>query len=198
VGLNTVQEALAEPARLKRYVLTGAPGGGKTVILRQLELGGFRVVEEAATDMIALLQAQGHREPWSRHSFIDEVAGLQRIRLMQSSYCPGEVQFHDRSIFCTAALADYLGYPRSLALTQELERVAAEGWFQPQVFFVRSLGFVTATEARRISLEDAMRFERIHEDVYREFGFQMWDVLPSSPSDRAARIQQYLRASFMP
>lgn len=189
-----VQEPFAAPARLKRYVLTGAPGAGKTVILRQLELDGFGVVEEAATDMIALMHAQGHEEPWSRHSFIDEIVGLQRSRLQQSSYWPGEIQFHDRSIFCTAALSDYLGHPRSLALSQELERAVAKGWFQPEVFFIRSLGFVTPTAARRISLQDALRFEGVHEEVYREFGFQLVDVEPASPSVRADRIKQYLGA----
>ncbi|MBM0260113.1 AAA family ATPase, partial [Micromonospora sp. 4G55] len=36
------------------YILTGAPGSGKTAILRQLEIDGHAVVEEAATDVIAL------------------------------------------------------------------------------------------------------------------------------------------------
>ena len=43
---------------MRRYILTGAPGAGKTAILRQLELDGFSVVEEAATDVIAAAQAQ--------------------------------------------------------------------------------------------------------------------------------------------
>jgi hypothetical protein len=46
-----------------RFILTGAPGSGKTAILRHLELDGFGVVEEAATDVIALAQAQGIDEP---------------------------------------------------------------------------------------------------------------------------------------
>jgi len=36
------------------YVLTGAPGAGKTAILRMLETFGHPVVEEAASDVIAL------------------------------------------------------------------------------------------------------------------------------------------------
>lgn len=46
------------------YVLTGAPGAGKTAILRLLEGGGYPVVEEAATDVIALGHALGNAEPW--------------------------------------------------------------------------------------------------------------------------------------
>ncbi|HYK35716.1 AAA family ATPase [Alloacidobacterium sp.] len=37
---------------MRRFIITGAPGAGKTAIIRQLELDGFGVVEEAATDVI--------------------------------------------------------------------------------------------------------------------------------------------------
>ena len=39
---------------MKRYILTGTPGSGKTTILHKLKSQGFRVVEEAATDIIIL------------------------------------------------------------------------------------------------------------------------------------------------
>jgi len=45
---------------MKRNILTGA---GKTAILRHLELEGYGVVEEAATDIIAIEPAQGVAEP---------------------------------------------------------------------------------------------------------------------------------------
>jgi predicted ATPase len=54
------------------YVLTGAPGAGKTAVLRLLETLGYPVVEEAATDVIALDNALGRAEPWNEHGFIDE------------------------------------------------------------------------------------------------------------------------------
>jgi hypothetical protein len=38
-----------------------------------------------------------------------------------------------------------------------------------QVFFIRNLGFMRPTEARRISFQEALRFEPIHEEVYRRF-----------------------------
>ena len=41
---------------MHRYILTGAPGAWKTVLLRALERAGHAVVEEAATDLIALAQ----------------------------------------------------------------------------------------------------------------------------------------------
>ena len=185
---------LGEPAQMKRYILTGAPGAGKTAIVRQLQADGFKVVEETATDIIAAKQGQGIEEPWTRHAFIDEIIELQRTRLLESSNGPGEVQFHDRSVFCTAALSDYLGYERSLALRNELELAVTQRWFELGVFFIRSLGFITPTAARRISLEEAIRFERMHEEVYREFGFEIVFVEPASVTDRANQIKAFVQA----
>lgn len=178
---------------MKRFIITGAPGAGKTAILRQLELGGFSVVEEAATDVIAQAQAQGKAEPWTEPSFIDAVAGLQRQRQIQECRAPSEIQFHDRCVVCTAALALYLGYPFSPFLTGELERIKRESIFQNRVFFIRNLGFITATDARRISFEESLRFEKIHEDLYRKFGFELVSIEPASIAERANRIKAALR-----
>ena len=174
---------------MKRYIVTGAPGAGKTAIIRQLELEGFGVVEEAATDVIALAQAQGVPQPWTDPAFIDAIAKLKRDRQIRASSQPGEIQFHDRSAVCTAALAVYLGYPRSPFLAAELERIQKEAIYQPRVFFVRNLGFVTPTEARRITYEDTLRFEEIHERTYRDFGFELFTIEPASLADRIGMIK---------
>lgn len=177
---------------MKRFILTGTPGSGKTAILRQLELDGFSVVEEAATDVIALWQARGIEEAWREIAFIDAIANLQRDREMRAARERGAVQIHDRSVVCTAALARYLGFPMTDTLSRELARIKADEVFQRRVFFVRSLGFVAPTEARRISYEDALRFERIHEETYREFGFEIIFVEPGSVVERVARIRAFI------
>src|SRR5580704_15109720 len=110
---------------MRRFILTGAPGAGKTAIMRQLEMDGFGVVEEAATDVIALAQARGIGEAWRDPSFIDSIVDLQRWRRIRASRQSDEVQFHDRSVVCTAALATWLGHPVSEKLSQELERIKA-------------------------------------------------------------------------
>jgi len=178
---------------MRRFIITGAPGAGKTAIIRQLELDGFSVVEEAATDVIAAAQAQGTTQPWTQPSFIDAVAKLQRERQLRASYQPEEVQFHDRCVVCTAALAGYLGYPFSPYLVSELDRVKKEAIYQNQVFFIRNLGFITPTEARRISFEETLRFETIHEQTYRNFGFKLVSVEPGSVMERVSIIKAAIR-----
>ena len=177
---------------MRRFILTGAPGAGKTVLLRQLERDGFSVVEEAATDVIALEQARGVAEPWTKPSFIDLVVDLQTRRQLRAADVPDDVQFHDRSAVCTAALARFLGYPASEALSHELRRIEREGIFQKRVFFIRMMGFIKPTEARRISLEEAQRFEQVHEMTYRDHGFEIVPIEPGSVLDRAETIRRAL------
>ena len=178
---------------MRRFIITGAPGAGKTAIIRQLELDGFGVVEEAATDVIAAAQARGEAEPWTNASFIDAVARLQRERQIRASYQPDDIQFHDRSVMCTAALAVYLEYPFSPFLTEELERIERGAIYENRVFFIRNLGFIQPTEARRISFEETLRFERIHEEIYRRFGFELVPVEPGSLLDRVSMIKAAIR-----
>ena len=165
-------------------------GRGKDGVIRQLEQDGFSVVEEAATDVIALKQAQGVVEPWRHPSFIDSIVELQRQRQALASYETHGIEFHDRSAICTAALAVYLGYPRSDALSRELTRLDQEGVFQRRVFFIQNLGFIKPTEARRISFEDALRFERVHEETYRKCGFECVFIAPGRLSDRVDAIKR--------
>jgi len=177
---------------MRRFIITGAPGAGKTAIVRRLELDGFSVVAEAATDVIAAAQAQGTVQPWTDPSFIDAVAGLQRDRQIRTPCQPDEVQFHDRCVVCTAALSIYLGYPVSPFLASELERIKKEAVFQDRVFFIRNLGFITPTEARRINFEETVRFEKIHEETYRHFGFELMSIEPTSVLERVGMIKAAL------
>jgi predicted ATPase len=174
---------------MKRYIVTGAPGAGKTAIIRQLEIDGTSVVEEAATDVIALWQAKGIAEPWARPEFIDAVVSLQQTRERRAVCATDLIQFHDRSVVCTAALADYLGFPRPQNLLQELRRVRAENVFQRRVLFLKNMEFITPTDARRISYEENVRFEQIHEQTYRDLGFEITLIDPGSVSDRVKQIK---------
>jgi predicted ATPase len=188
------QISLEHKSPVKRYILTGTPGSGKTSILRSLEVAGYAVVEEAATDIIALRQAQGIVEPHTHPAFIDDITNLQKHREMRIADASG-VQFFDRSPICTYALAVFLNFPISTTLAAEMARIEKAQIYQKQVFFIENLGFCEPSAARKITFEDSLEFEKVHEETYRSFGYECIKIAPQDLSARVEQITRYVSAA---
>ncbi len=183
---------------MKRFILTGAPGSGKTSILRALEKQGYAVVEEAATDVITAEQASGNGEPWNDPRFTGKIAELQRHRQQQPARCGTPAQIYDRSPVCTLALARYLGHTVATALSREIERILRDRVYQRQVLFVRPIGFCEPTAARRISYDDSLAFERLHQTEYTRLGFEIIDIPAGGVAQRAAMVNTYISSWLNP
>jgi predicted ATPase len=179
---------------MRRYIITGAPGAGKTTILAALRGRGYAVVDEAATDVNVHLQALGRDEAWRDPGFIDTITLLQRERQEKTAPPATAVQVFDRSPICTLALAHYLGLPVTPNLAREVDRVVTERIYQPRVFFVHLLGFITPTAVRRISLGQSVTFERFHEQAYRNHGFELVDIPTGTVEERVELIDGCIRS----
>ncbi|HEV2639380.1 MAG TPA: AAA family ATPase [Actinocrinis sp.] len=187
---------------MRRYILTGTPGSGKTSILRSLQARGHDVVEEAATAVIAAQQARGVAEPWQDPAFIDAIVDMQRHKQRQREQeqerqrqqleekGSSAIEIYDRSPVCTHALSIHMGYPISAALTAELDRIQREQTYQRHVLFIDNLGFCEPTAARRITFEDSLEFERHHEESYRELGFDLIHIPAADVETRADLIER--------
>lgn len=177
---------------MKRFILTGTPGAGKTTILGELHGRGYATVAEAATAVITCERARGRPEPWAHEGFIDQVLALQRDRQTQPPPAGAAVQIYDRSPVCTYALSTYQSRKPTTLLLGELERIIREAIYQPQVFFVCNLGFCQPTPARRISYHDALIFEQVHRDTYRALGYELIDIPAAPAAERAEAIIQVI------
>lgn len=168
---------------MRRYIITGAPGAGKTTILTALRDRGHPVVGEAATDVIV----RGGLDHRGGPDFIDAIVDLQRRR-----QCAAGAAVFDRSPICTLALARYLDVPVTPTLRAEVDRIVGDGIYEPRVFFVRLLGFMTNTPVRRITYGQAVRFEEFHERAYREHGFELIEVPAGPLAERVQTVERHL------
>lgn len=173
---------------MRRHILTGTPGAGKTTIAGLLAAAGHTVVPETATDLITRAQAAGDPLPWNAPDFIDAIAREQHRRQVHADTLPGPSQYFDRSPICTLALARLQGRQIGPALTAELDRIRREAVYRRRVLFVENLGFITHTEARHIGLQEALHFEQIHRDTYRELGYECLSIPPAPAPERAALV----------
>lgn len=178
---------------VKKYILTGTPGSGKTSIIRALEKDGYDVIDEAATEVIANEQKLGNNEPWKYPEFIDSIIELQKEREILASKHSSQMQFYDRSPICTYALAIYLGFKPSQALLEEIDRIQNNQIYQKNVILLENLGFCTPTDARKISYEDSLIFEKIHEATYTKFGYICQKILPTSVEERVSTILRIVK-----
>lgn len=135
-------------------------------------------------------------EPWEGNDFIGVVARLQAQRedAARSRVAAADaVMLFDRSSLCTLALARYLRRPVPASLAAEIDRINRQQIYQRQVFLVQPLGFVVPSAARRISHADSLFFHAVHEEVYREHGFDLIDVPAAAVIERVALVDQHLR-----
>ncbi len=169
---------------MRRFILTGAPGAGKTTLIHALAARGHAVVEEAATDVNAELLAEGIADPGTAADFIDRIVACQRARRLAAD---AALQFHDRSAICTWALCRYLGLTEPPSLIAELADV--EGWYERRVFSIENLGFMTPTPVRRISFDESLRFEAVHQEVYRALGYELAPIPRATVGERLRLLE---------
>ena len=165
----------------KTYVLTGAPGSGKTSILNYLEFfHGEFTIREAAEDYIRLEQALGISEPWNKPDFQNEILNLQ---LQRKKMIPTGIS----RVFVDRDIADGLAYvgPGDLydriyghAIQQQLEKI----------FLIEQFETTQTNDVRREDYEQAILLGNIIAGVYTSLGYNVISVPPVSLEDRAQII----------
>lgn len=172
---------------MPRYLLTGAPGTGKTAVISLLSLTYATVPEPARQVIVEHARDTGERTLDHRPDlFVDRlVARCVRDYL---SAADEATTFFDRGLPDCAAYAEIFGLDRQPVLD-----VAASHPYESRVFLMTPWAEIyTTDELRRATFEQVEVFHASLVDVYGRLGYELIQVPRGSPEARAAFIREMI------
>ena len=169
---------------VQKIALTGAPGSGKSSILREMELTyEERIIPEAAEDIIRYLQTKGNPRPWELLDFQDRILDLQIQREKQIENIGGRV-FMDRGILDGLAYYQLKGKTPSESMLRAIEESNKR---YKKVFLIELGNDCQKTGIRREDLREAKELERLQYENYTKAGYKV-ERVPYLGIEKRAKI----------
>lgn len=167
------------------FILTGAPGSGKTAILSRL-IDEFRCVDEPAREVLAEQRATSGRGTWDQDPalFVDLLLERSIVKY-EIARRSGDTVIFDRGV------PDCVVYAL-LAKTDPAPSLAAVNLYryQPHVFFLEPWSDIYETDEERImTFDDTVSFSNALRDVYERSDYTLVDVPCGSLDDRVAFVR---------
>jgi predicted ATPase len=167
------------------FVITGGPCSGKTTLLNELALRGFRVVPESAAEVIREMQAEGKTPK-------DEFDELQR-RIYERQFAKEKsISAVPETVFLDRALIDEHAYDAACNRQTSVELLTAMRELRYEKIFLLAL---LPYQEDGIRYEDELFAHALQAQLrraYSAFGHQVIDVPVLSVEERLAFILEHL------
>ena len=172
---------------MKKYVLTGGQGTGKSTLLARLSARGFRTLPEAARQVIEEeLAAASDRLPWK-----DLAAFQQRVVRLQLEWEDGLNDGND-IIFLDRSIIDGHSYSRHGGAETPAEIAHHARGRYDRVFVLEPLPTYENDACRRETKEEQVVIHNLVIEDYRSFGYEPIFVPVLPVEERADYILKYL------
>ena len=163
----------------QRYVITGAPGTGKTAIINALKERGYCCVEENSREIITeQIINGGEILPWKNQIAFENLISSKRAK-QYASIPKDEIYFFDRStIDCIAYLK-----VNNLETSAEILEAIKNCEFNSNIFYTPIWKEIYTNDSeRKESIESAIAIEKSLLEVYNFFGYTLIAIpkLPTS------------------
>jgi predicted ATPase len=190
---------------LRRVVVTGGPGSGKTVLLEELARRGYPYAPESARAIIRERLARGLSPRPDPAEFAYEILGRdieQYGGVAEKSPDPeraaagaGDLHFFDRSILDALGMLDQLG----ILSARERDRHLTEYPYHRQVFLLPPWEAIYRVDSERDqTFGESVRVHDTLRQWYLRCGYEIVSVPPGPVADRCDLVLQTLESGNAP
>lgn len=174
---------------MKKFVITGAPGTGKTSIINHLKTKGYNCIDEISREIISeQIARNGEILPWKNLSAFSE--SVFKIRESQLLNCKNTLIFFDRGIVDIDAYMK-LG---KLEIPKHLEKSIKKNRYNTEVFYTPVWAEIyTNDEERKESLDQAKQIENEILSSYTFYNYQLIKIPKGSVEERANFILSHIK-----
>lgn len=172
---------------IKRIVLTGAPGTGKTSIINKLE-AKYSCHQEISREIISQQLANGGEiTPWNNlFDFSDLVI---KKRLKQYKSCSSGLYFFDRSILDSIA---YLQFGQT-EIHPDWLKIAETNRYHKNVFITPPWKEIYHTDnERKESFQEAHKIHNQLKETYRNYNYNLIEVPCTNINERIEFIIKHI------
>ncbi len=159
----------------KRYIITGAPGTGKTSLITKLQKNGYPCYEEISRKIIKEQQQIGkNKTPWGDLSGFVDLVYQQTIRELQNPI--------DQYTFVDRGLPDTIAYLKSkpCAIPQYLLNFPFKTYYASTVFLAPPWEEIYINDPQRPqSNKESIQIHKHLIETYEELNFKV-EILPKT------------------
>lgn len=172
---------------IKRIVLTGAPGTGKTSIIEQLERR-FTCHKEISREIISQqISINGNITPWDNLEAFSDCVIDKREKQFKS--CTKGLHFFDRSIIDSIAYLEY----GNLKLKSKWKKQALSNRYYKNVFITPPWKEIYRNDSeRKETFEQATQIHKALINTYKNYNYNLIEVPCSSIPERVQFIIKHI------